>query len=264
MILVHGFPDDIRTWDAVAGMLVDAGYRTLAPYVRGFGATRFLDEATPRSGQFTALGQDIIEFAENLGLGQFTLIGHDWGARAAYIAAALHPERVSRLVALAVGYGTSSPDQRLSLEQIRRYWYQWYFNLEQGRTELEVNRRAFCRRLWEIWAPGWSLDDETFEATAPSFDNPGFVEVAIHSYRYRWGEARGDPAYDRLEAYLSDPPPIVVPTTVLMGADDGATLPETSADKEHLFTNAYERRVLPGVGHFIQRESPRMVRQALL
>lgn len=198
MILVHGFPDDVRTWDLVVSMLADAGYRTLAPYVRGFGATHFLYENTPRSGQFTALAQDIIEFAESLGLERFTLVGHDWWARAAYIASALHPQRVSKLVALAAGYGTYSPNQRPSLEQIRSYWYQWYFNLEQGRTELSVNRRGLCRRLWEIWSPGWRFDDETFEATASSFDTPDFVEVAIHSYRHRWGEARGDPAYDNL------------------------------------------------------------------
>lgn len=264
VILIHGFPDDARTWDAVAGRLADAGHRTLAPYVRGFGETRFLDEDTPRSGQLTALGQDLIEFADSLGLERFTLVGHDWGARAAYIVAALHPERVSGLVALAVGYGTNNPDQRLSLEQIRNYWYQWYFHLEQGRNELESDRRGFCHRLWEIWSPDWHFDEETFETTALSFDNPDFVEVAIHSYRHRWGNAPGDPAYDRLEARFADPPPIRVPTTVIMGADDGATLPETSAGKEHLFTEAYERRVLAGVGHFIQRESPDVVAETVL
>jgi pimeloyl-ACP methyl ester carboxylesterase len=264
VILVHGFPDDARTWDAVTGKLADAGYRALIPYVRGFGETRFLDEDTSRSGQLTALGQDLIEFADSLGLERFTLVGHDWGARAAYVAAALRPDLTSGLVALAVGYGTNDPDQQLSLEQIRSYWYQWYFNMEQGRAALEADRRGFCRRLWEIWAPNWRFDEETFEATALSFDNPDFVEVAIHSYSHRWGNAPGDPAYDRLEERFADPPPIEVPTTVLMGADDGATLPETSAGKEHLFTKAYERRVLTGVGHFIQRESPDVVAEAVL
>lgn len=264
IVLVHGFPDGAKTWDEVAGVLSEAGYRTSAPYVRGYGETRFLDGSTPRSGQLAALGRDLIEFADALELERFVLVGHDWGARAAYIMAGLHPERVSSLVALAVGYGTNSPDQGLSPDQVHNYWYQWYFNLEKGREELEENRRVFCRKLWETWSPDWKFTDEEFEETAASFDNPNFVEVAIHSYRHRWANAEGDPEYEDLEKRLIDPPKIHVPTTLLMGADDGATLPETSEGKEGFFTEEYERRVLPGVGHFIQREVPDTVVEAVL
>lgn len=264
IVLLHGFPDDARTWDRVSDTLVEAGYRTLAPYLRGFGETRFLDEGTPRSGQLGALGQDVIEFVDALGLGSFTLVGHDWGARAAYIAVALLPERVHGLVTVSVGYGTNDPHQEVSFEQARAYWYQWYFGLDRGRQALEANRRELCRKLWETWSPGWSFDEKEFEATARSFENPDFVEVAIHSYRHRWGNAPGDPSYEALEDRLADPPPIPVPTTVLHGEEDGATLPETSAGKEHFFTGAYERRVLPGVGHFVQRERPEAVVEAVL
>ena len=246
------------------GTLAEAGYRTLVPYLRGFGGTRFLDEDAPRSGQLTALGQDVIEFVDALGLGSFTLVGHDWGARAAYVAAALLPERVRGLVAISVGYGTNDPRQELSFEQARAYWYQWYFGLDRGREALEADRRALCRELWETWSPGWRFDEREFEATASSFDNQDFVEVAIHSYRHRWGNAPGDPYHEDLEARLSEPPPISVPTTVLHGEDDGATLPETSAGKEHFFTGPYERLVLPGVGHFVQRERPEAVVEAVL
>ncbi len=264
VVLVHGFPDDARTWDRVAEPLAEAGYRIIAPYVRGYGETRFLDDSTPRSGQLAALGADLIEFTDAMGLDRFALVGHDWGARAAYILASLYPERVSSLVALAVGYGTNSPDQRLSPAQTRNYWYQWYFNLEKGRAELESNRRAFCEHLWRVWSPNWEFTDEEFEKTASSFDNPDFAEIAIHSYRHRWANAEGDPEYDELEKRLADPPKIHVPTTLLMGGADGATLPETSEGKEGFFTKGYERRVLPGVGHFIQRESPDAVVEAIL
>ncbi len=264
VVLVHGFPDDARTWDRVAETLAGSGYRTVAPYVRGYGETRFLDDSTLRSGQISALGRDLAEFVDSLGLGRFVLVGHDWGARAAYVFASLHPERVSSLVALAVGYGTNSPDQRLSPAQTHNYWYQWYFNMEKGRKELESNRRAFCEHLWRVWSPNWDFPDEEFEATARSFDNPDFVGVAIHSYRHRWANAEGDPEYDELEKRLADPPKISVPTTLLMGGADGATLPETSEGKEGFFTKEYERRVLPGVGHFIQREAPEAVVEAVL
>jgi len=264
VILVHGFPDDVRTWDGVVGPLGDAGYRTLTPYLRGFGPTRFLEKTASRSGQLAALGQDLIEFADAVGIERFTLVGHDWGGRAAYIAAALWPERVQGLVALSVGYGTSTPKDHISYDQARAYWYQWYFGLERGRAALERDRRALCRWLWEAWSPDWHFDDATFETTAGSFDNPDFVEVSIHSYRHRWGNAPGDHRYDEIEARMAKLPRIGVASTVLHGADDGATFPETSAGKERLYTGPYDRRVIGGVGHFVQRERPDAVVEAVL
>ncbi len=157
-----------------------AGFRTLTPCVRGFGATRFLREDTPRAGQIAALAQDIVEFADALGIRQFVLVGHDWGGRAGYAAAALWPDRVRALVTLAVPYGNNAPDQPISLAQARAFWYQWYFGLDRGRATLERDRRAFCRWLWQTWSPRWRFNDETFEDTARSFDSPDFVEVVIH------------------------------------------------------------------------------------
>jgi pimeloyl-ACP methyl ester carboxylesterase len=264
IILVHGFPDDVRTWDGVVAPLVDAGYRTLTPYLRGFGPTRFLEKTTFRSGQLAALGQDLIEFADAAGVERFILVGHDWGARAAYIVAASWPERVRGLVTLSVGYGTSTPKDRISNDQARAYWYQWYFGLERGRLALEQDRRGLCRWLWNTWSPDWHFDDATFETTARSFDNPDFVEVSIHSYRHRWGNAPGDRRYDEIEARMATLPRFGVGTTVLHGANDGATFPETSAGKERHFTGSYKRQVIGGVGHFIQRERPDAVVEAVL
>lgn len=264
IILVHGFPDDVRTWDGVVGPFVDAGYRTLTPYLRGFGPTRFLEKTSFRSGQLAALGQDLIEFADALGIERFMLVGHDWGARAAYVVAASWPERLEGLVSLSVGYGTSTPTDQISYDQARAYWYQWYFGLERGRVALEQNRRGLCRWLWEAWSPGWHFDDTIFETTARSFDNPDFVEVSIHSYRHRWGNAPGDRRYDEIEARMATLPRIGVGTTVVHGANDGATFPETSAGKERHFTGPYDRHVISGVGHFVQRERPDAVIDAVL
>ncbi len=140
VVMVHGWPDDAGTWDAVAAELASQGYRGLAPYLRGFGPTRFLPTAATRSGQLTALGQDLLEFAQALELQRFLLIGHDWGARAAYILAALHPQLVRGLVALSVGYGTNDPNQTLSYAQSRNYWYHWFFATPRGRKALETDR----------------------------------------------------------------------------------------------------------------------------
>lgn len=268
VILLHGFPDDARTWDKVTDALVAAGFRTLAPYVRGYGETRFLDAGTPRSGQYIALTQDLIEFADALGIARFILVGHDWGARAAYLAAMLYPQRVQALIALAAGYGTGTPShdakQAVSLAQARAYWYQWYFNLEKGRDALTSDREAMCREMWKIWSPRWRFSKTTFDKTAASFANPDFVDVVIHSYRYRWANADGDPRYEELVTHLAKAPKIKVPTTVIVGAEDGATLVTASEGKERYFTGDYQRRVLRGVGHFIQREQPQSVVDAVL
>ncbi|HLI28205.1 MAG TPA: alpha/beta hydrolase [Chloroflexota bacterium] len=263
VVCLHGWPDDVRTWDRVVEPLVAAGYRVLCPYLRGYGPTR-LRPGVPRSGQIAALGQDAVDFLEALDLRAVVLVGHDWGARAAYVAAVLRPERLRALVALSVGYGTSRPEQALSFEQARQYWYQWYFALEQGRQALARDRRDFTRRLWRLWSPSWRFSEAEFAATAAAFDNPDWLEVTIHSYRHRWGLVAGDPRYAALEQRLARTEPVLVPTIVLHGADDGATLPETSAGKEAFFPRGYQREVLAGVGHFPQRERPEVVVAACL
>lgn len=264
VVLLHGFPDDVRAWDAVVAPLVAAGRRTLAPYLRGCGPTRFLRDDTPRVGQLAACAHDVVEFADGLGLARFTLVGHDWGALAAQAVAALHPARVARLVTFsgyAISYeaATAGPP---SYAQLHALWYQWLFNLDFGPAILEADRRGFCRYLWETWSPTWHFSDEDFAATAPSFDNPDFVEVIAHGYRRN---APGDPRYAALEARLAAAPPIAVPTVVLQGADDGVELVDADApSQERFFTGGYTRRIIPGVGHFPHRERPDIVVEAVL
>lgn len=255
LILLHGWPDDARTWDRLLPMLHEAGYRTIVPYLRGYGPTRFRDTATMRSGQLSALGSDLLELADALGLAEFAVVGHDWGARAAYIAACLHPERVTHCVALSVGWGTNSPDQDLSLKQIQNYWYHWYMALPRGEQLLRENRREFTRYIWRIWNPNWTVSDDEFAATAASFDNPDWADVVLHSYRVRWGLARNDPDYDPLEQRLAADQTIYVPTLVLHGGADPANDPATSEGKERLFGGHY-RRVVVDAGHFPQRADP--------
>jgi pimeloyl-ACP methyl ester carboxylesterase len=265
VLLLHGWPDDVRTWDAVAERLAGAGYRTIAPYLRGFGPTRFLDPATIRSGQLTAIALDAVELLDALRVSRCVLVGHDWGARAAYVIAALWPERVERLVTLSVGYGTNNnPSYRPSYDQARRYWYHWFFHLDRGREALEKDRRSLCLYLWRTWMPSFSFDEAVFERTARSWDNPDWVDVTLHSYRHRWQSAAGDPRYDDMEERMTGPPLIRVPTLLLQGDEDGANSPATSAGLDHLFAAGYRREVLCGVGHFPSRERPELVADAIL
>jgi pimeloyl-ACP methyl ester carboxylesterase len=262
IFLVHGFPDDARTWDAVTPGLTADGFRTIAPFVRGFGPTRLHADAE-RTGEIAAVARDVLDLADALGIARFHIVGHDWGARAAYTVAALAPERVRTLTALAVAYGTNVGSQTIDAEQLRAYWYQWYFATPRGERALREDRAAFCRDLWRFWSPTWAFDEAEYARTAGSFENPDFVEIVLHSYRQRWGFAPGAAAYAADRAVLEAVPQLRVPASVLMGADDGATLPASAAGRESLFAAGYQVRILPGCGHFIPRERPHDVLTAV-
>jgi len=267
IVLLHGFPDDVRAWDAVASPLARAGHRVLVPYLRGYGPTRFRDAAAPRMAEQAAIGQDLVDLADALGLTRFAVAGYDWGGRAACIAAALHPDRV-RAAVLIGGYSiqdTISPPRPAAPAAEQALWYQWYFNTERGRAGLAANRRPLCKLLWQTWSPTWHFTDETFNRTAVSFDNPDFVDVVIHSYRHRNLNAPGEPRFAALERQLAGRPKIEVPSILLYGADDGIARPaaDSPADRAS-FTRLVDRRIVSGAGHFLPREKPDAVSSAML
>jgi pimeloyl-ACP methyl ester carboxylesterase len=266
VLLMHGFPYDPRAYDEVVPPLVAAGCRTIVPYLRGYGPTRFLAAETPRSGQQAALGQDLLDLLEALRIPRAALVGYDWGGRAACIVAALWPERARCLVS-AGGYNIqniAASAVPLAPEQEHRLWYQYYFHSERGRAGLQANRYALCRLLWQLWSPNWQFDEATYARTAKSFDNPDFVDVVIQSYRHRFGYAAGDPTLETLEQRLAERPAIRVPTIVLHGEGNGVSRPDASAQHGRFFSGPYQRRVIPVVGHNIPQEAPQVVVQAVL
>ena len=265
IVLTHGWPDSIRCWHHIVPPLIQAGYRVIAPALRGFLPTTFLQDDTPRTGQLSSLGRDMVEFVAGLNLSQApVLVGHDWGARAMANACGLQPGIASHMVLLSVGYGTNDPTQSLSMEQTQLYWYHWFMATERGQRTVRAEGKAFSQRMWDSWAPtGWYLPDE-FDQTALAFNNPDWADITLHSYQHRWGHAPGDPYYDADEKTLHPAPVLDVPTLMLHGAVDGVSLPATSADKEKFFSSRYERQLLNGVGHFPQREAPLKVAEAIL
>jgi pimeloyl-ACP methyl ester carboxylesterase len=265
VVLLHGFPDDVRAWDGTVGPLAAAGFRVLVPYLRGYGATRFLDPGAPRMAQQAVIGQDLIDFLDALALPPAALAGYDWGGRAACITAILRPERVRALVTIG-GYNvqnTLAPPRPASALQERANWYQWYFNTARGVAGLTANRRDICRLLWRDWSPGYRFDDITFEATAASWDNPDFVPIVIHSYRHRHGHAPGEPRYDAIEQHLASRPAITVPSVVLHGAEDGVALQRPGDRDLARFPVGTRQEVVAGAGHFFPREQPGAVVEAL-
>ena len=267
IVLLHGFPDDVRAWDELLPSLIKAGYRILVPYLRGYGPTRFRDPAVPRTAEQAAIAQDLIDFADALSIERFAVVGYDWGGRAACIAAVLNPDRIRGAVIMG-GYtiqNTTAPSTPADPETERALWYQWYFNTERGRAGLTKNRRAICRLLWETWSPNWHFNNEAFERTAASFDNPDFVDVVIHSYRHRHGNAQGEKRFLAVEQQLAEHPKIRVPTITMYGANDsvGHKPADLVADRA-FFTRLVAQEVVPGAGHFLPREKPDVVSSSVL
>jgi pimeloyl-ACP methyl ester carboxylesterase len=258
VILLHGFPYDPRCFDEVAPSLAADGCRVLAPYLRGYGPTRFLSDSMLRSGEQAVLGNDLRQLMDALRIERAILAGYDWGGRAACIVAALWPERVRGLVS-CTGYNIqniAASAKPAPAAQEHRLWYQYYFHSERGRAGLTENRRDICKLLWKLWSPHWQFDDATFDKSAASFDNRDFVDVVIQSYRHRYGYAPGDPAVAGIEAKLAGQPVISVSTINLHGDADGV-VPAAQKDPDvGKFNGPYERRLIPRIGHNVPQEAP--------
>jgi pimeloyl-ACP methyl ester carboxylesterase len=266
VVLLHGYPYDPRAFDEVVAIVAAAGFRTIVPYLRGYGPTRFLSPDTQRSGEQAALGQDLLDLLDALEIRRAVLGGFDWGGRAACVVAALWPERVQGLVT-CTGYqiqDIASAGNPVDPEQEQRFWYQHYFQTERGRNGLSQMRDQLGRLLWKLWSPTWAFDDATYARTASSFDNPDFVDVVIHSYRHRMGTVAGDSRYAPIEARLAKLPKIGVPTIVIHGAVDGVNPHQKSEAHHRFFTAHYERRLFENVGHNPAQEAPKAFAKAIL
>ncbi|KRA61214.1 alpha/beta hydrolase [Caulobacter sp. Root656] len=266
IVLLHGWPYDIHAFAEVGPLLAAEGHRVIAPYLRGFGETRFLAPDTVRNGQPSAVALDTVAMMDALGVKSAILGGFDWGARSADIIAALQPERCRGLVAVS-GYligGQAAGARPLPPEAELQWWYQFYFATERGRAGYDANRRAFARLIWRLASPKWTFDDATFERSAAAFDNPDHVAVVIHNYRWRLGLAQGEARYDAFEQRLASGPTIGVPTITLEGDANGAPHPDPSAYAAK-FTGPYAHRLIDGgVGHNLPQEAPGAFALAIL
>jgi pimeloyl-ACP methyl ester carboxylesterase len=266
VVLLHGWPYDIHSYAEVTPVLASAGYRVIAPYLRGYGTTRFLSDATVRNGQQSVLAVDAIALMDALGVERAIVGGFDWGARTANVMAALWPNRCKAMVSVS-GYLIGNQEANkapLPPPAELSWWYQFYFATERGRLGYERYLSEFARLIWQTASPRWDFDDETFERSARSFENPDHVDIVIHNYRWRLGLADGERRYDDLERMLAEGPAITVPTITLEGDANGAPHldPSVYASK---FSGKYEHRTITGgVGHNLPQEAPQAFADAVL
>ena len=265
-VLLHGWPYDIHSYAEVAPLLAAAGYRVVVPYLRGFGTTRLLSDASLRNGEQAVLALDVIALLDALEIERAILAGFDWGARTANVVAALWPERCTALVSVSGYLIGSQAAGKVPLPPAAelQWWYQYYFATERGRVGYDHNRRDFAKLIWRIASPEWTFDDATFDRSAAAFDNPDHVEIVINNYRWRLGLAKGEPQYNELENRLAEGPVIGVPTITLEGDANGAPHPDPSSYAEK-FSGSYSHRTIEGgIGHNLPQEAPEAFANAVI
>lgn len=264
VILSHGFPYDVHAFNEVSDILTKSGARVITPYTRGFGLTRFISQNCSRSGQQAARGLDIIQLSDALGLDRPILGGFDWGGNASCVAAVLWPQKVGGLVSYASYDVIDVKQQKFSLEPSleRVCWYQHLFQSERGRDCLAGNRYDIGHMLWREWSPDWQFDEATYARTAASFDNPDFVDVVIHCYRFMHGSESGDPALQSLEDLLAGKPKVKTPSITIDGVRDPLK-PGGTTDHAKMFDGKHEHIVVDA-GHNVPQESPRTFADAVL
>jgi pimeloyl-ACP methyl ester carboxylesterase len=264
VILLHGWPYDIHSYVDVAPLLADRGFRVIVPYLRGFGSTTFLSDATVRNGQQAAVASDVIALMDALNIPKAVIGGFDWGARSADVVAALWPDRCRALVAVS-GYiivNLAANLKPLPPQAEYGWWYQYYFATDRGEQGYRENTHDFNELIWKIASPTWSFDDATYDRSAAAFANPDHVDIVIHNYRWRLSLAQGEPQYDELERRLAAKPVITVPTITVSSDFDGPAKDGTAYRQQ--FTGRYSHRVLDGIGHNVPQEAPRQFADAII
>jgi pimeloyl-ACP methyl ester carboxylesterase len=266
VILLHGWPYDIHSFVDVSPLLAGKGYRVIVPHLRGHGTTRFLSDATFRNGQQAVVALDIIALMDALKIEKAILAGYDWGARTVAIMAALWPQRCKAIVSVN-GYLINNLERNklpLSPKAEWGWWYQYYFATERGRAGLDANRRDLAKLIWKFNSPKWNFDDAIFDRTAKSFDNPDYVSIVIHNYRWRLSLAKGESQYDDLERQLAAGPVITVPAITLDGDSDGVAPASDGTSYAMKFSGKRTHRIIKGIGHNLPQEAPEVFAEAVV
>jgi len=264
VILLHGWPYDIHSYVDVAPLLGSAGYRVIVPYQRGYGITSFLSSTTVRNGQQSAMALDTIALMDALKIEKAIFGGFDSGSRTADIVAALWPERCKALVSVG-GYLIRNPESNLRpLPPASEYstWYEYYLSTERGRIGYSENRYDFNKFIWKTVSPKWFFEEDTYERTANSFNNPDHVDIVTHGFRWQLSLAKGEPQYDKLEQKLFEGAVITVPTITIASDFDGPTA--DGKDYRNKFSSRYSHRILKNIGRNVPQEAPRAFAQAIV
>jgi pimeloyl-ACP methyl ester carboxylesterase len=248
-LLLHGFPDNALTWDRVTPALAGAGYRVVAPFMRGYPPT-----GIPADGRYGpgVLGDDVAALIEALGGGPAFVLGHDWGAIATYSAAARHPDAIRRAIVMAGAHPASTIGIFNMPPLLHGAFHVWLFQL-QGFAEqaLTANDFALVDYLWDLWSPGHG-DLEHVKRVKETLRAPGAVDAALAYYRSLIRTPLEDPEFTERSFE-----PTKTPVLSIHGSNDG--LAALADGEEQHFAGEYRHELVEGAGHFVQREQPERV-----
>lgn len=261
VLCLHGFPDHARSFRHQLPALAAAGFRAVAPFMRGYAPT---EAAADGRYQSAVLAQDIVELISALGFESAYVLGHDWGAVAAYGAAILAPERVAKLITAAVPHGPAVINAFLSnYEQQRRSWYMFFFQHPLADVAVAHDDFRFIERLWQDWSPGWGYPADELEALKVTFRTPGVLQAALGYYRATLNPANQDPALAELQAHIGSAP-VMAPSLYIHGARDGCIGVDLADGMEAFFPNGLRTIIVPDAGHFVHAERPDDVNRIVL
>ena len=253
VLCMHGFPDNAYSFRHLLPNLSEAGFRAVAPFMRGYAPTE-----APKDGRYQTaqLARDVLALLEALGDERAALVGHDWGARSVSGAAALQPEKVTKLVTIASAHPAAR--DAMNFHYLKGTWHAFYFQLPFAEQTVAYNDYAFIEDWWRDASPEWDIPPEVFESVKQTFRKPGVVHAALQYYRHSFNPALQDPSLKDVQERV-DSAPITVPTLAFHGNRDRPRMLEAFQDMDRFFTGGLEKVVIQGTGHFLHQEKPQEV-----
>lgn len=250
-LCLHGFPDTAHTYRHLLPELAAAGFRAVAPFMRGYAPT-----AVPADGRYQtgALARDANALHEALGGDdRAVIVGHDWGAQATYGAAGSAPDRWRRVVAMAVPVGPALAGSFFTYDQIKRSFYMYFFQNPLADGLVAADDLAFVARLWADWSPGYDAGEDLASVRA-ALGSPENLAAALGYYRALFDPAKQSPELAAEQQAVSGVPP--QPTLYLHGAQDGCMAADVSGTVRSVLVPGSEVAVVEGTGHFLHLERP--------
>lgn len=256
-LLLHGFPDDARTFVPLMERLADEGYTAVAPYMRGYGDTETPPLETSNYSVMS-LGQDLIALLNALDADDPLVVGHDWGASAVTAVSRMDASSVGECVVMAVPPNVIEVFNEYP-SQAMRSWYMTFFQIP-GLAEETLRRDDFAlvERLWDMWSPAWDYTDERIEEVKETFRTENTVEAALLYYRALFEDALAVPA-DNMRVTG-----IEAPTLLVGGRNDGCVTPRAFEDCDDCYNARFKLKMIGGAGHFMHMEKPDEVADAVL